>query len=169
MYIPKSKYESLETAGDELQTKDKVEYFGNYIKTYQGKFYEGVSPQESGKELFPLEKVVEGPTTLPSLENEYPQPTEKDYQYGYFWRYLIKDNRDGKVYEVSHKTFHNYPEVAYLTRASIKWQLIGPVQDRTINGYKFPGTATRNSWEIDSLEAGIKGITLNLKASEFVK
>lgn len=169
MYIPKSKYESLETVGDELQTEEGVEYFGKYMKTYQGKFYEGITPQDSGKELFPLKRLTKGPNTLPPLGNEYPQPTERDYQYGYFWRYLVKDTRDSKVYEVSQKTFNSYPEVSYLIRASIKWQLTGPVQDRTVNGYRFPGTATRNSWEMELLKVGIKGITSNLDASEFVK
>lgn len=55
MYLPKSKYITRNTAGNEFQTRrSTVPYVGPYFETSTGKFFTGSSPSSTSEELFRL-------------------------------------------------------------------------------------------------------------------
>ena len=118
MYYPKSQIKTnLYTNGGEFVTiTTNQEYIGSYWKTSSGEYYTGVGPDSRGYVgLLPVVKeqtkksntltislggdvdvynslkgidVNESPKQIPTYT--YPQPTEKDYKSGSFYRYFAK-------------------------------------------------------------------------------
>jgi len=155
-YIPKSKYEILKSSGNEYREPqaDKANV-GPYILTSDGA-YIGNDITKKGLKLIPLintlsNKIVFTPNVtrynlansnknLNFINNTEPiiatktQPTEKDYQKGYYTRYFVKKNNEINVYfEIDKNTYKGisqkskeYDYVLY-TADKIRWALEGDV------------------------------------------
>ena len=82
---------------------------------------------------------------------EYPKPTERDYTAGTYVRYFLIDRRDSKIYEVGKTKYANLKSSNFVNRASVNWNLTGPVEDTKVGDYIYPGTGTKNQQIIDQL------------------
>jgi len=170
MYLPKSKYRIRSTPGNEFVTSDGTSYKGSVVITYKGEVFAGSSLTTIGEKLFSkegFEKVDD--TETPPLFNEYPKPSERDYTKGRFTRYFCIDQRDGKIYEVTKDTQDKFKNFRFITRTSVDWNLIGPVEDTKVGDYIYPGTGKRNQDIIDRLERAVPGFKDFLSPEQFVR
>ena len=126
-YIPKSKVNILQTTGNEFVIASTSQpYIGNYIELSNGTFFAGNNPQKPGEELLkrqelnvsfgrsknnriyrklkrPVYNELSKKLVIPV---DKPQPTNKDYERGYFTRYFCKRVNDPYNYfEINKKTY----------------------------------------------------------------
>lgn len=170
MYLPKSKYKVRSTPGNEFVNSEGKNYRGSVIITYRGEVFAGSTLKDVGERLYTkqsYEKVREVDT--PPLYNEYPKPTERDYNNGTFTRYFCIDQRDKKIYEVTKDTQAKFKPFKFITRTSIEWNLTGPVEDTKVGDYIYPGTGKRNQEIIDQLERAVPGFKDFLSPEQFVR
>ena len=170
MFIPKSKYTVKRTPGREFEDSKGNTYVGSVITLYTGKAYAGTSPSDLGKELFPLytfRSKLEA--TDVNLRQEYPKPTERNYEAGTYTRYFLIDGRDRKIYEVGRETYSRLPKVNFVSKVEVPWNLIGPVEDTKLGDYIYPGTGKKNQQIIDQLEKAVPGFKDFLSPEQFVR
>lgn len=135
MYYPKSQIKTnLYTNGGEFITiTTNQEYIGSYWKTSSGEYYTGVGPNSRGYvKLLPITKeqtkksntltislggdvdvynslkgidVNESPKQIPTYT--YPQPTEKDYKSGSFYRYFAKRSNQNIYIEINKSQYES--------------------------------------------------------------
>ena len=126
-YIPKSKVNILQTTGNEFVIASTSQpYTGNYMELSNGTFFAGNNPQKPGEELLkrqelnvsfgrsknnriyrklkrPVYNELSKKLVIPV---DKPQPTNKDYERGYFTRYFCKRVNDPYNYfEINKKTY----------------------------------------------------------------
>lgn len=100
----------------------------------------------------------------PGLKNKseeffyYPKPTEEDYVQGTFRRYFLQDVRNGEIKEITAETYRSIADKGYYRRTKLEWNLLGPSEDQTINGYIYPGAVARNRDVVIQAEEIIPGI-----------
>jgi len=139
MYIPLNKIiTNLYTNGGEYSNKTtKREYIGHYWKDYQGKSYEGKTPNSTPtpKELIPFnppsstvdspQQVYTNSSPTPNRtymllktgkadivwknlpSQTYPHPTEDDYSLGVFTRYFTVKHNQSTYLEIDKDTFNS--------------------------------------------------------------
>lgn len=152
MFVPKSKYTTRKTPGREFETSDGKEYRGQVVSLYTGRVYAGSNPSRLGEELFPFGTFKKKSEALKiNLAQEYPKPTERDYRKGTYTRFFLIDSRNGKVYEVGRQTYKRTPNVSFISKVEVAWNLEGPVEDTKVGNYIYPGTARKNQKLIDQL------------------
>lgn len=101
----------------------------------------------------------------PGLKNKsteafyYPKPTEDDYIQGSFRRYFLQDVRNGEIKEITSETYKSIADKGYYRRTKLEWNLLGPSEDETVNGYIYPGAIARNRDVVVQAEEVIPGIT----------
>ena len=125
-YIPKSKVSILETTGNEFVIASTNQpYKGKYMELSNGTFFAGNNPQNPGEELLkrqelsvsfgvsknnsvyrklkrPVHDRLSKKSVIPVNK---PQPTNKDYERGYFTRYFCRRINDQYNYfEIDKKT-----------------------------------------------------------------
>lgn len=161
MYFPKSQIkENLYTSGGEfVLARSGKEYIGKYFSTSTGKFYTGKNTQdkpnnELRKTLFSTNDDVNleaEPTNYYVYDTSYykaknissqgkgprspiqsiPEPTEKDYKNGSFFRYFVKKTNESQFIEIDKKEYTNFsqknPIVIWnlYTPIKLNWQLEG--------------------------------------------
>jgi len=170
MFIPKSKYTVKRTPGREFEDSKGDTYVGSVVTLYTGRSYAGTNPSKLGKELFPLytfRSKLEA--TDVNLAQEYPKPTERNYEAGTYTRYFLIDGRDRKIYEVGRETYSKLPKVNFVSKVEVPWNLIGPVEDTKLGDYIYPGTGKKNQQIIDQLEKAVPGFKDFLSAEQFVR
>jgi len=170
MFVPKSKYTVKSTPGGEFETKEGSEYVGSVITLYTGKSYAGSNPSKLGEEVFPIEtlKKSQDPTDF-TLRQEFPEPTERDYNKGSYIRYFLVDKRDRKIYEVTKTTYTRFSEVKFVARIQIPWTLQSPVEDTKRGDYIYPGARKKNQPLIDNLTVNFPEFKDFLSAEQFVR
>ena len=89
----------------------------------------------------------------------YPKPTEEDYVQGTFRRYFLQDVRSGEIKEINSETYKNIANKGYYRRTKLEWNLLGPSEDETVNGYIYPGAVARNRDVVSQAEEVIPGMT----------
>ena len=89
----------------------------------------------------------------------YPKPTEEDYIQGSFRRYFLQDVRSGEIKEINSETYKNIINKGYYRRTKLEWNLLGPSEDETVNGYIYPGAVARNRDVVLQAEEAIPGMT----------
>lgn len=89
----------------------------------------------------------------------YPKPTEDDYIQGTFRRYFLQDVRNGEIKEINSETYKSIADKGYYRRTKLEWNLLGPSEDETVNGYIYPGAVARNRDVVVQAEEVIPGIT----------
>jgi len=151
-YIPKSKVSILQTAQNEFVIASTLRsYNGSYMELSDGTFFAGNNPQKPGEKLLkrkpvgssfgksnnnstyrkinrPVYNELSKKTPIPISK---PQPTNKDYERGYFTRYFCKRVNDKYNYfEINKKTYDNlnvkndnYDYNLYII-GNIKWILL---------------------------------------------
>ena len=155
-YLPKSKYNVLNTPGNKLVVKStKQPYIGDYIEFSNGKYYAGTNPLNANIELVELEtnfnnfgsskntriyhilnkKIHNSLKPKEDIPPSRQAPTEHDYQRGYFTRFFLKRvNQQMSYIEINSET-HN--ELASQTNkydynlyqpGSVIWALTGNVR-----------------------------------------
>lgn len=73
---------------------------------------------------------------IASLDDDYkfqsptphiPKPTSFDYDNGYITRYFVQksNDTDGRIIEVSSKTFTNYTQNLFFTSVLLDWVIVG--------------------------------------------
>lgn len=101
----------------------------------------------------------------PGLKNKsseafyYPKPTEEDYIQGTFRRYFLQDVRNGEIKEITSETYRSIADKGYYRRTKLEWNLLGPSEDETVNGYVYPGAIARNRDVVIQAEEVIPGIS----------
>ena len=164
-YIPKSKVSILETTGNEFVIASTNQpYKGKYMELSNGTFFAGNNPQKPGEELIkrqelsisfgvsknnsvyrklkrPIHDRLSKKSVIPVNK---PQPTNKDYERGYFTRYFCRRINDQYNYfEIDKKTHtslnsktENYDYNLYII-GQIKWTLLETpiygIKNRSIN------------------------------------
>ncbi|MBL6771338.1 MAG: hypothetical protein ISQ22_08215 [Rhizobiales bacterium] len=169
MYLPKSKFRVENTYGEEF-TNDKNEpYYGKVLKTSGGRVYAGDSVNNIKGILTKIEKdsnrnIIQRPY------NDYYGPTVINYKKGFYIRYFLRDNRNGKFAEVSLTQWKAKKRLSYVTPGKLSWNLKGPVNDGVVNDIPFKGASTKNREALQRLEKDYPGISEFFKStSEFVR
>ena len=172
-YYPKSKYSKPKSAGqDEFVIKGKQEYYkGLYVKTFNGKYFAGSSPLETGIEL---EKVKahqlgldEGiPFAIGILAGALggffkKKTTNSERASGIAKRYFVQDINNNKIVETDKATYlQTKKEVANRRFAEIDWIIKGPADDAMFGNYKYEGAKSKNKKTIQALEKTMPGISI---------
>ena len=154
-YLPKSKVNILETSGGELiWKKSRKPFKGPYIKTSEGKFFEGTNIYYTKGELIKPEKISNLPKSKSNnkfniLKKDYydelkkiktitttkTKPTEKDYKIFKFTRYFtVRANSKNGYFEIDQDTYKSIREKKdYDWRlyqiGTIEWALRGDTKE----------------------------------------
>jgi len=168
MYLPKNKYRIKTTLGAELKDSSGIDYIGSYIELSNGTIYAGSDLDNIEGLLSRVKKI--NLKNIPQPYNDYYGPTVFDYKNGFFIRYFIRDNRDGKIVEVGLRQFKEKRKLKYVTAGKVEWILKGPGDNKRINGVEFKGAGERNKESIRILGKTLKGIENFVKNyKEFVR
>jgi hypothetical protein len=174
-YLPETRLtEPKSTPGEEfviMGTSDG--YRGNYIETFDGKYYAGNSLSLNGVELEKVgilgakeDNLIGGVTTVASplllsiLQKLFKKkPTPQELQKGVAKRYFIQDKKNNKIVETDKETYIlAQKEVPNRKFAEADWVIKGPAEDQVLNGYPFEGAISKNKKTIEKLEMQIPGI-----------
>ena len=170
MFLPKSKYSTKKTPGREFENSKGEEYRGQVLQLYTGKVYAGSNPSKLGEELFPIGTFKKRNEAIEvNLSQEYPKPSERDYEAGTYIRYFLLDQRNQKVYEVRRRTYLDTPNVSFVRKVEVTWNLEGPVEDTKVGDYIYPGTAKKNQKLIDQLVKVSDSFSTFLSPEQFVR
>ena len=130
--------------------------------------FEDLKKGNFAKATLLLENVGSNPAynmVPPGIKNKsteffyYPKPTEEDYVQGTFRRYFLQDVRSGEIKEINSETYKNIANKGYYRRTKLEWNLLGPSEDETVNGYIYPGAVARNRDVVSQAEEVIPGMT----------
>ena len=177
-YIPGNRLaESKSSPGGEFVIKGTSnEYRGNYIETFDGKYYAGNSLSLMGAELERVgtlgkeDTLIGGvtatatPLLLGLLQKLFKkQPTPQELQKGVAKRYFIQDKNNNKIVETDKETYIlAQKELLNRRFAETNWIIKGPAEDQIVNGYSFEGAISRNKKTIQKLEIQIPGISSHI-------
>ncbi len=173
IYYPEGQIQKgLYTDGGEWMFEDGTEYVGDYHKYTTGEVYtksvfvKNVSKQlityinlskSDSKVKFQYDNLRDGDVeSFVFAKYEKNQPTQKDYDRGYYSRYFVKRHFDQIIAEVNKDTFNSVQDEHY-SKLEIAWKLRGNVVDI-------------NLLQVRTAEKDIKGISNYItNYSEFVK
>jgi hypothetical protein len=169
-YQPKTRVSKPKsTAGGEfIEKESRKDYKGKYIEDFKGKFFAGSSIEENGVEL---EKVNTGASSgaiavavgllIEAMRGFFKKkPTQSDIEKGTTKRYFVQDKNDNKITETDKDLYQQAKRLLPNTKfAEIDWNIKGPAEDKTINGYPFEGAASKNKKTIQALEKTMPGIS----------
>ena len=171
MYLPKIKFSKLTAKPGEFIDKLGKPVFGSIIKSFTGKVYKGSSPQgiKEEDELIRVEKATPADKKFVSRPN---RPTFKNYKKGSFFRYFIKDSRNGLIIEVTREDFREEKAAKKLYRRVLKleWYITGDAEDKLIGQYLYPGLKSKNQDVVNQAERQMPGIAEQIlkDTSQFV-
>jgi len=166
MYLPKTQYIVRSTTGGEFQDSTGTSYKGPYIQTFRGDRFKGTEPQLSPEPLFPITEEV-----TPSIElfiNYYPQPTQQDYERGFFTRYFVQVRSSKKVIEVRKDQFDTVSLRSY-NRQSTSWELTGARLTRYPESERSEAAVMINGETITRLNETFPGLDQFVFADQFVR
>jgi len=159
MYLPKSKYITKYSTGDEFIKPDGSAYTGYYVETYKGNFYQGKEFNSDSIKLRDIRALEEFKLRASNFVNNTIKPTEKDYKEGSFIRYFLQDKRNKQIIEVNKENFLNLKKENYTIPVSIEWILSQPLEDLNKGPYIYFGAKTQNRESVEKAEKQIKGIS----------
>jgi hypothetical protein len=168
-YVPETRYSTPKsTRGGEFNIKQTGEdYIGQYIETFDGKYYAGSRPEENGHELvkvneeFPIGLAFSAAPVIAGLLAGFfkPQLKKGDIDKGVTKRYFVQDKKTNKIQETDQQTFLQARQLPNTNFATVDWIIKGPAEDQNFNGYPFEGAASKNEKAIKALESQIPGIS----------
>lgn len=184
-YLPETRLaEPKSTPGEEfviMGTRD--EYRGNYIETFDGKYYAGNSLSLNGVELEKVgilgakeDNLIEGVTTtaipllLSILQKLFKKkPTPQELTKGIAKRYFIQHKQNNKIAEIDKETYLlAQRELINRRFAETDWIIKGPANDIVISGYPYEGAASKNKKAIQALEKQMPGISTYITDYSFL-
>jgi hypothetical protein len=76
-----------------------------------------------------------------------PSPSENDYKIGFINRYFLTKTNEpsGHIFEVAQSVYIEYIKNPFWTGDSIKWRLIGPINEKYNNEGKLEDMGVNNS------------------------
>lgn len=165
-YVPKHKQEDVQAAAEQfLDSATGLPHIGPVIKDFLGNFFKGSSSADIKPENALIENNLdaEGQKRMAEeigVKTHYPKPSPKDIEKGALKRFFIKDGRSGKIIEIDENDFDNQKKNKKLYKKvlRIEWYITGEAEDQIINGYKYPGTKSKNQDVINQAEAILPGI-----------
>ena len=173
IYYPEGQIQKgLYTQGNEWMLEDGTEYIGDYHKYITGEVYtKSTFVKNVSKQLIPYINLSKSDNKVKfeydNLRNsevesflfakyEKTEPTQKDYDKGYYYRYFVKRHFDQIITEVDKDTF-NSVQAEHYSKLELAWKLRGNVIDV-------------NLLQVRGAEKDIKGISNYItNYSEFVK
>lgn len=161
MWLPAFKYiKGLLALRGQFMLPSGEPYEGPYHELYNGETYTGSAPNVNAIRIYAddSEPHLPEPTYEEKLVTESVFPSPEDYDKGFFLRYYVKDNRNGKIIEVKKTTYKEKLKEKYLSGTSIKWILDKPVKDIFNQGYLYKGAITRNKENVKKGSLEIKGL-----------
>ena len=145
MYIPISKYSKAKySRGNDFTKSDGTFYVGWYFTDLAGNFFAGKKPSNTSFSLTLANSELTAPIPKMEFTGEYIQPTEADYDNGYFIRFFLQDKRSKKIIEVKKEKFDFLKKYNYIINLQIKWILVGPIENINKGPYIYFGSAARN-------------------------
>lgn len=160
MYYPKSEILKIEyTLGNELYIKNTLQsYKGDYYTTNDNKFFSGKEYSASTVELISALKKNTLKNESKSYDFHYAMPADKDYDKGFFTRYVLKRVNSGfeTILEVDQTEYERAKKDPLYTAEKFIWKLTGPLYT-TPEG--IPGIVNSNQKTLEGLEKTILGIT----------
>lgn len=110
---------------------------------------------------FKLKKII--------IDNRLPKtylPKIHDAKYtaGMIDRYFVQEagNDLAPIFEVDKKTYSNILNTNYHKRVSLKWRIIGPLEDKKEGGTYYPSVITSNRKAIDEAAKTMPAIRYHL-------
>jgi hypothetical protein len=159
MYYPQSEIELVSyTSGLDFEVKTtRKPYTGYYYATNDGKFFSGKKYDSTTVEIVPLVRNLSFGETIQAFNFHYSEPTDADYEKGFFTRYVIKRvNGDlESILEVSESEFNRANKDPLYNTRSFIWKLKGPLYT-TSEG--IPGITNENQKTLDEVEKTIKEV-----------
>jgi hypothetical protein len=193
MYISKSQIiETGYTQGyDFVLSHTQQLYKGYYHKDNQGRYWSGkdhtslsillislISPNiditansiaKDGIIAYPFSKRFNIDLTTPLLKSDFIQPTELDYNNGYFVRYIseLKNSKQPYIIESNYNNYKNFSTdknlINQYNTTTLLWQLTGPILDEYNNNIRTKsGIKDTNSRSIQEASKTIKNISTYL-------
>jgi hypothetical protein len=194
MYIsPSNIIETGYTQGEKFTDAKGNFYKGYYFKDNTGRYWTGKSPSVDSKQLkdqFPpvvlnnnylvkhsvistdFTKIYKPLLETPLIKSEIAIPTDKDYNRGFFTRYIFQLKSALKpelnISEVTKDSYDFFTKITNVTKsykiASIRWKLTGPVNDIYKNNIRIePGVRDSNLRSIQDAEKVIINLSLYFK------
>lgn len=168
-YIPETRYEKPKSTrgGEFIVKKTGEDYIGNYIETFDKKYYAGTTPEQNGDELekvneeFPIGLAFAALPVLAGLLAGFFKPKVKkgDKEKGFTKRFFVQDKKNNKIQETDQETYLQANGLPNLNLAQINWIIQGPAEDKNFNGYPYEGAASKNKKTINTLESQMPGIS----------
>tara|TARA_A100000172_G_scaffold78022_1_gene63080 strand:+ start:103 stop:471 length:369 start_codon:yes stop_codon:yes gene_type:complete len=120
MYIPISKYSKAKySRGNDFTKSDGTFYVGWYFTDIAGNFFAGKKPSNTSFSLTLANSELTAPIPKMEFTGEYIQPTEADYDNGYFIRFFLQDKRSKKIIEVKKEKFDFLKKYNYIINLQI--------------------------------------------------
>jgi hypothetical protein len=159
MYYPKSEILKVDyTSGGEFLIRRTLKFYkGFYYSTNDGKFFSGKEYQSDTQELIYSLQTNNTSSKKDSYNFYYSEPTDTDYEKGFFTRYVIKRVNGGldNILEVSESEFNRASKDPLYNTKSFVWKLTGPLYT-TPEG--IPGIANENQKTLDEVEKTINEV-----------
>jgi hypothetical protein len=170
MYYPKSEIVKVAytTGGEFLVKGSSFPYTGDYYITNDGKIFSGKEYTSTTKELVRSGGAPPISNRLKAYEFHYAQPTQDDYNKGFFTRYVIKRVNSGfeTIIEVSKEEYDRSSRDPLYIGSSFTWKITGPLYDDLSNPnapvYGIYNTNDRTVKELDKKIKGAKDYFTNL-------
>ena len=161
MWLPAFKYlKGLLALRGQFMLPSGEPYEGPYHELYNGETYTGSAPNVDAIRIYAddSEPHLPEPSYEEKIVTEPVFPTPEDYDKGFFLRYYIKDNRNGKIIEVKKDTYKEKTKEKFLSGIDVKWILDKPVKDIFNQGYLYKGAITRNKENVKKASLELKGL-----------
>lgn len=119
MYIPKSKFIIRPAQLDEFTNG----YTGPVLETSTGEFFAGSSLETVSTRLTPTFEASSTEIIRPF--HEYVEPTDADFQAGFYTRFFLQIDKTKRVMEVSLTQFREKRNNEGVSSVSLVWTLVG--------------------------------------------
>jgi hypothetical protein len=156
MYYPKSEIVKVEyTAGSEYLIRTTLTpYQGYYYVTNDGKIFSGKEYGPTTEQLVPIFDSNSTINQKKAYDFYYSQPSNSDYEKGFFDRYVLKRVNGGleTILEVSKEEFDRASKDPLYNTKSFTWKLTGPLYTTEVG---VPGIVDVNQKTLDEVEKTI--------------
>ncbi len=161
MYIPKVKYKvGGKIDGFLIDPKTGRRFLGDFVQDYKGNFYKGTTIDSTSEVLEFKKEDSENQIRVEGLKFIYREPTEKDYEAGFFTRYFVRDETTSKVVEVDRPKYIEILKSKERIYSTVKldWLISGEATDTYIDNFRVVGLNTLNSEIIKQNSKILKGL-----------
>lgn len=145
MYIPKSKFIIRPAKPAEFSNG----YLGPVLETSTGEFFAGSSLETVSIRL--TRSTDTEPIEVERPFHQYMEPTDADYQAGFYTRFFLQTDRTKRIVEVSLTQFIEKRNNEGVSAVSLVWRLIGSADKIKIENEKTVRNLTKDFPALPSL------------------